>query len=174
MTKALVVDPGKKRKSGVLKLGEIPVNQYKRTIKQELSAKSPITEETCLRIYRNMAVIREFETMLDNIKKLGSYQGIEYSHAGPAHLSIGQEGAAVGECVYLGVEDHIFGSHRSHGEIIAKGLRAVEDLAGSGLMPIVEGYWDGAILKVVQDYEPDWTGLSFKAKGKKKPFFATS
>ena len=173
MTKALVVDPGEVRKSATIKLGEIPVNQYKRSIKQELSAKSPVTEATCLRIYRNMAVIREFETMLDNIKKLGSYQGIEYKHAGPAHLSIGQEGAAVGECVHLDVEDHIFGSHRSHGEIIAKGLRAVEDLAGSGLMSILEGYWDGAILKVVQDNEPDWTGLSFKAKGKRKPFFAT-
>jgi 2-oxoisovalerate dehydrogenase E1 component len=35
-----------------------------------------------------------FETMLDRIKKEGVYQGIEYQHKGPAHLSIGQEASA--------------------------------------------------------------------------------
>ena len=34
--------------------------------------------------------------MLDRIKKEGVYEGIEYNHRGPAHLSIGQEAAAVG------------------------------------------------------------------------------
>ncbi|HNT87720.1 MAG TPA: thiamine pyrophosphate-dependent enzyme, partial [Candidatus Hydrogenedentes bacterium] len=102
------------------------------------------------------------------------YEGIAYNHAGPAHLSIGQEGAAVGECVHLTVEDHIFGSHRSHGEILAKGLRAVEDLCGNRLVEIMENYFDGAILRVVQRHEPSHAGLRLRAKGQRKPFLATS
>ena len=76
--------------------------------------------ENLVRIYRDMAYIREFETMLDGVKKEGAYKGIEYDHRGPAHLSIGQEAAAVGQCFHLSAEDYIFGSHRSHGEILAK------------------------------------------------------
>ena len=167
MAKKLMVVPEKVRKSHSIDLGKIPVNTYTKSIKEELDSKSGLSAERCLRVYRDMAVIREFETMLDNIKKLGSYQGIAYNHAGPAHLSIGQEGAAVGECVHLQVHDHIFGSHRSHGEIIAKGLRAVEDLAGKGLVGVMEGYFDGVILKTVQANEPNWAGLSFGGKGKK-------
>jgi 2-oxoisovalerate dehydrogenase E1 component len=167
MAKSLMVVPEKVRRSSKIELGSIPVNQYKKSVKDEVSSNSSITHATCLRVYRDMALIREFETMLDNIKKLGSYQGLEYNHAGPAHLSIGQEGAAVGECVHLSVDDHIFGSHRSHGEIIAKGLRAVQDLCGKGLVGVMEGYFGGVTLKVVQAHEPNWEGLTLGGKGKK-------
>jgi len=159
MPKKLVVLPGEVRKREVLQLGEIPVNMYRKSVKDELKTNTAVTPAACLRIYRDMAIIREFETMLDNIKKLGAYNGIEYNHAGPAHLSIGQEGAAVGECFHLGVEDHIFGSHRSHGEIIAKGLRAIQDLEGKGLLTVMEEYFGGTILKIVQGHEADWRGL---------------
>ncbi|MBI2433134.1 MAG: dehydrogenase, partial [Candidatus Hydrogenedentes bacterium] len=104
----------------------------------------------------------------------GAYEGIEYNHAGPAHLSIGQEGAAVGECFHLGVDDHIFGSHRSHGEILAKGLRAVQDLAGKPLFQIMESYFDGVILKVVQAHEANWEGLSLSGKGNGKALLETA
>ena len=174
MTKKIMVVPEKVRKSGAIAVKKIPINTYKKSIKDELAAKGGLTPSRCLRIYRDMAVIREFENMLDTIKKLGAYEGIEYNHAGPAHLSIGQEGAAVGECVHLGVHDHLFGSHRSHGEIIAKGLRAVEDLAGNELTAIMERYFDGLILNIVQGNEPDWSGLSLTPKGKRKPALDTS
>jgi 2-oxoisovalerate dehydrogenase E1 component len=174
MPKKLMVVPEKVRQQETLEIAPIPVNVYRKTIAEELKSNPDITPEACLRMYRDMAVIREFETMLDNIKKLGAYQGIEYDHAGPAHLSIGQEGAAVGECFHLTVEDHIFGSHRSHGEIIAKGLRAVQELCGGGLLGVMENYFDGSILKVVQAHDPNWEALSISAKGKKKPFFSTN
>ncbi len=174
MPKKLVVAPEKVRKSGALALKKIPVNTYKKKVKDEISGKNGMSLERCLRIYRDMAVIREFESMLDSIKKLGAYEGIEYNHAGPAHLSIGQEAAAVGECVHLGVNDHIFGSHRSHGEIIAKGLRAVEDLTGNTLNETMEQYFDGVILKVVQSNEPEFAGLELTTKGKRKPVLNTS
>ncbi len=175
MAKKLMVVPDKARKSAVLKLGSIPVNQYKKTIKEELDSNPDVTPASCLRIFRDMALIREFESMLDAIKKLGAYEGVEYKHAGPAHLSLGQEGAAVGECFHLKVEDHIYGSHRSHGEVIAKGLRAVLELAGGGLRGVMEGYMNGHALRVVEQHEPDWTPLQIKgkAKGKKTGFAST-
>ena len=76
-------------------------------------------------IYHDMVVIREFETMLNLIKTRGEYNEIPYNHPGPAHLSIGQEAAAVGMAFTLDADDFIFGSHRSHGEILAKGLSAI-------------------------------------------------
>lgn len=39
----------------------------------------------------------------------------------PVHLYSGQEAIAVGLCSNLTEEDHIFGSHRSHGHYLAKG-----------------------------------------------------
>ncbi len=150
MAKQLMVVPEKARQPETIELGSIPVNTYNRTIKQELKSNPDLSPTRLLRIYRDMAIIREFETMLDRIKKLGEYEGIAYKHAGPAHLSIGQEGAAVGECLHLDVEDHIYGSHRSHGEIIAKGLRAVEDLKGPRLETIMREYFEGVILKIAE------------------------
>ena len=108
--------------------------------------------ENLVRIYRDMVFIREFESMLDGVKKEGAYRGVEYDHRGPAHLSIGQEAAAVGQCFHLSAEDFIFGSHRSHGEILAKSFSAIEKLGESDLIGIMESYMDGAPLRVVQRF----------------------
>ena len=98
-----------------------------------------------------MAIIREFETMLNLVKTTGTYNEMEYNHPGPAHLSIGQEAAAVGQAYVLDKNDFIFGSHRSHGEILAKGLSAIEKLSDAELMDIMENFFDGRTLKVVQN-----------------------
>ena len=108
--------------------------------------------ENLVRIYRDMVYIREFESMLDGVKKEGAYRGVEYDHRGPAHLSIGQEAAAVGQCFHLSAEDFIFGSHRSHGEILAKSFSAIEKLSESDLLGIMESYMDGAPLRVVEGF----------------------
>ena len=76
--------------------------------------------------------------------------GVKYNHPGPAHLSIGQEASAVGQAYILDKDDFIFGSHRSHGEILAKGLSAIEKLSDEELMEIMESFFDGAILRVVE------------------------
>jgi len=154
-----MVVPEVVRKSDYVKIGDIPVNAYKKSVKDELKSNKAITPERLLRAYRDMVVIREFENMLDSIKKTQSYQGINYNHAGPAHLSTGQEAAAVGECFHLAVNDHIFGSHRSHGEVIAKGMRAIDELRDTGLQGVMEQFWDGRILRIVEKNEADWTGL---------------
>ena len=102
-----------------------------------------------MRIHRDMAVIRGFETMLQEVKTQREYRGLPYDHRGPAHLSIGQEASAVGQAYLLGVDDHIFGSHRSHGDILAKGLSAIQKLSDPDLLAIMENYMDGAILRVL-------------------------
>ena len=97
-----------------------------------------------------MVLIREFETMLDNVKREGGYQGVEYNHRGPAHLSMGQEATAVGQAYLLDCDDHIFGSHRSHGEILAKGMSAIRKLDDDSLLHIMKTFDDGAALRVVE------------------------
>jgi 2-oxoisovalerate dehydrogenase E1 component len=148
MPKSLTIHPDKVRKSGWVKFDRIPVNQYSRPFKDELNRFAP---EDLIRIHRDMAIIRAFETMLHEVKTENSYRGIVYNHRGPAHLGIGQEAAAVGQAYALGVDDHIFGSHRSHGEILAKGLSAIQKLDDHALMSIMREALDGRILRIVDD-----------------------
>src|SRR4030043_2007245 len=125
MPKIQFIDPKEVRKPGKITFADIPVNQYQKSVADE---KAGFSNDDFIRILGDMQIIREFETMLNLIKTTGEYQGIAYNHPGPAHLSIGQEAAAVGMAFNLDVDDYIFGSHRSHGEILAKGLSAINKL----------------------------------------------
>ncbi|MDT8402680.1 MAG: thiamine pyrophosphate-dependent enzyme, partial [Bacteroidales bacterium] len=127
MPKNQFIDPEKIRKKGEINFEPIPVNSYDRSIKDECE---DFSNDDLLRIYHDMSLIREFETMLNLIKTAGEYNGVAYNHPGPAHLSIGQEAAAVGMAWHLGADDFIFGSHRSHGEILAKGLSVIHKSDG--------------------------------------------
>ncbi len=147
MPKVQFIDPKVAREAGEITFNPIPVNQYNKTISEE---KSSFSNDDFLRIYHDMVVIREFETMLNLIKTTGEYSGTPYDHPGPAHLSAGQEAAAVGMAYTLTVEDFIFGSHRSHGEILAKGLSAIQKLNDADLMHIMETFFDGTVLNVVK------------------------
>ena len=149
MPKSQFIHPSEVRKRGMITFEDIPVNQYSKTIDEE---KSNFSREDFLRIYRDMAIIREFETMLNSIKTTDEYNGVRYNHPGPAHLSTGQEASAVGQAYLLDRDDFIFGSHRSHGEILAKGLSAIEKLSEAELKLIMENYLEGRILKAVQEY----------------------
>ena len=140
MPKVQFINPQEVRKAGEVTFKPIPVNQYNKTVEEE---KANFSNEDLIRIFRDMVIIREFETMLNLIKIRGDYNGIAYNHPGPAHLSIGQEAAAVGMAYTLGVEDFIFGSHRSHGEILAKGLSAIDKLSDEQLSKIMESHFDG-------------------------------
>ena len=146
MPKSLMIRPAEVRQSGQIVFEPIPVNTYNRTFSQEMDR---FASEDLVRIHRDMAIIRGFETMLQEIKTQRNYKGVAYDHRGPAHLSIGQEASAVGQAFLLGVDDHIFGSHRSHGDILAKSLSAIEKLDDDALLALMRGYMDGAILKVI-------------------------
>src|SRR5438045_9734762 len=147
MPKSIIIEPEKVFATETIHLSAIPVNAYGKTIEQELASYS---REDFLNIWQDMCAIREFETILNEIKTKGAYKGFEYNHAGPAHLSIGQEAAAVGMAFALDPHDHVFGSHRSHGEILAKGFSAIRKLTGAQLLEIMRTYREGAILRPVE------------------------
>ena len=147
MPKNQFIDPKVVRAKSVIKFNDIQVNQYDKTMEEE---KINFSNDDFIRIFRDMAIIREFESMLNFIKTTGEYNGIPYNHPGPAHLSIGQEASSVGQAYLLDKDDYIFGSHRSHGEILAKGLSAIEKLSDKELMDVMETFFDGEILRIVQ------------------------
>lgn len=147
MSKQLFVDPNEMRAPGMIHFEDIPCNQYQKTVKDEVGN---FTTEQLINIYRDMLTLREFETMINEIKINGKYNGVSYNHPGPAHLSIGEEAAAVGEAFHMTVDDLIFGSHRAHSDILAKGLSAIEKLSDDELMKIMQNFLDGKCLKVVE------------------------
>jgi len=149
MTKSLMINPDDVRKPSVIQTVEVPVNAY---VSDPYLESQKYGSENLVRMYRDMVFIREFETMLDRIKKEGVYEGIEYNHKGPAHLSIGQEASVVGQSFHLTPDDFIFGSHRSHGEILAKSLSSIHQLSDAELQQIMESYMGGKALRVVEKF----------------------
>ena len=149
MPKSLYIDPNEvlRPKEHEIQFPKIPVMEYAKSVKDEL-AEGNFTKEDLKHIYRDMFVIREFETMLNLVKTTGGYNGVAYNNPGPAHLSAGQEAAAVGMAYTLNTDDFIFGSHRSHGEILAKGLRSIEILPEAELKKVMEEFWGGATVAV--------------------------
>lgn len=70
--------------------------------------------QTLIQAYKQMALIRAFETRVDELF-------LEGVIAGTTHLCIGQEACAVGVCQALTAEDLIFSNHRGHGHLLARG-----------------------------------------------------
>ena len=135
MPKNLFVDPAETLAPGKITFNDIPVNTYNKTIAEE---RGRYSDDDLVRIYRDITVLREFESMLNQIKTQGLYNGIETTYPGPAHLSIGQEAACVGQAYLLDQNDFTFGSHRSHSEILAKALSCIHKLSEQELMTIME------------------------------------
>ena len=150
MPKSQYIDPKKVFQPGYIHFDDIPVNQYAKTLDEE---KALYSKDDMMRIYRDMRIIREFETMLGEIKTKSVYNGVEYSNPGPAHLSVGQEASAVGEAYSLDINDFTFGSHRSHGEILAKGLSSIYKLDDTELYDIMKEFLGGRILNVIEGRE---------------------
>ena len=151
MPKSLFVDPAETLAAGKISFKSIPVNTYKKTVQEE---RSRFSDDDLVRIYRDIAVLREFESMLNQIKTQGLYNGIETTYPGPAHLSIGQEAAAVGQAYLLDQNDFSFGSHRSHSEILAKALSCIHKLSEQELMTIMEGFLGGSALRATEKLGP--------------------
>ncbi|MBQ4160160.1 MAG: dehydrogenase [Clostridia bacterium] len=151
MPKSLFVDPSEVRAAGKITFNDIPVNTYNKSIKDE---RGKFSDDDLVRIYRDIAILREFESMLNQIKTQGLYNGIETTYPGPAHLSIGQEAAAVGQAYLLDQNDFSFGSHRSHSEILAKALSCINKLSEQELMDIMEGFLGGSALRATEKLGP--------------------
>ena len=71
-----------------------------------------------LRMYEQLLLVRRFEERLLALKS-------EDLLHGPAHASIGQEGAAIGCMSTLGSGDKINGTHRMHHQFLSKALNHV-------------------------------------------------
>lgn len=149
MPKEITVDPSVVRQKSTVAFAEIPINAYATSFADE---RARWGDATLTEVLRHMLVIRVFESMLGSFKATGAYAGIQFNYKGPAHLSIGQEGAAVGAALALEPDDHIFGSHRSHGEFIAKGLSAIARLDEPALQTIMAGHQDGGLLQAVRTH----------------------
>ena len=147
MPRSILINPEDVRKSGILKSKDIPLNSYKPDFNAELKKYG---KDALRRILADMLLIRQFETSLSNIKIEGNYHGIQYNHKGPAHLSMGQEASAVGQALNLSKDDFIFGSHRSHGEILAKCFSSVHKLDETELENVMRSYLNGRILRAIE------------------------
>ena len=139
MTKSLIIDPSQVRAAGHIQFPDIPVNQYKFDLDTELAR------------YGKDGMVN----MLHSIKKTGEWRGIAYNHRGPAHLGIGQESAYVGQASVLSPNDQVFGSHRSHGEILAKCYSAMRQIENGELENIMKTFLDGETLSFAEkiDYK---------------------
>jgi 2-oxoisovalerate dehydrogenase E1 component len=152
--KSIPIHPADVRKKSSIISLEIPINAYESNPAEEARLYG---SANLARMYHDMAFIREFETLLDGVKREGVYKGVTYQHGGPAHLSIGQEASVVGQAYHLTPDDFILGSHRSHGEILAKGLSAIQKMSDETLMNIMQMYMNGAPLRVVETLPNDGT-----------------
>jgi hypothetical protein len=68
------------RAKAEVELGSIPINAYQPDLEQE---RALYGDDGLDRIGRDMLLVREFELMLNAIKREGSYLGVSYIHAGP-------------------------------------------------------------------------------------------
>jgi 2-oxoisovalerate dehydrogenase E1 component len=87
----------------------------------------------------DMLAIRELEEMIVRLRS-GGYDPLPgYDYRGPTHVSIGQEGTAVGASAALRPDDNITSSHRGHGDAIAKGFAAIRHMTVEQLRARVPG-----------------------------------
>ena len=125
MPKSLFIDPAVVRAPGKLSFDDIPSAILTRRPSRTRWATSP--SQQFLDIVPGYGpAIREFETMLNLIKTHGRVQWhrLQPSRPGPPFHGPGSFGGRPG-LPRSTVDDYIFGSHRSHGEILAKGLSAI-------------------------------------------------
>ncbi len=147
-----MMEPGEIRKSGMLRYKDTPLLSYRKSFSEE---KEEYGEKALKEFYYDMVMIREFEQMFASIRKEGKYKDVIYEYTGPAHLYIGQESVAVGQAYHLGIDDFIFGTHRNHGEVIAKALRCIRLLPDIALQKIMAEVFDGEILKKLKRLVPE-------------------
>ena len=88
--------------------------------------------------------------MLYSVRTTKQYNGVDYVYTGPAHLYTGQEAAAVGMAYTLDKNDAIFGSHRSHGEVLARGYSMIRQLPSDELMKIMKAFNGGKTLAAIE------------------------
>jgi len=150
MPKSIDIGPDRfQAGTSTLAMPTIPVYAYATPLAEERAARG---DPALVRVLHDMLLVREFETMLADLRSKGAYAGIALPYRGPAHLSVGQEGAAVGLALALTPEDHVYGNHRSHGEFLAKGLAAIASLGDNALSEAMASHAGGTLLDTVRTH----------------------
>ena len=80
MPKSIIIAPERVFSREVIRFSDIPVNAYATPLKEELATYS---KEDLISIWHDMCAIREFETILSEIKTKGTYKGVAYNACGP-------------------------------------------------------------------------------------------
>ena len=104
------------------------------SIEKTPHARTPISTEGLLRMYRQMVSIREFEEHANDLYLRALMPGL-------THLYEGEEAVAVGICEALQPDDYITSTHRGHGHCLAKG--AAPNLMFAELLGKEAGYCRG-------------------------------
>ena len=164
MGKNQFIDPKDRLKTETIKIKDIEAMSYKGTLKTELESKK-LSQEDAIEIYKEMMQIRVFETFILEIKTAGKYNNIPYVYGGPAHISIGQEAAAVGQHFLLTKDDFVFGTHRNHAEVISKAHSAIYRMNDKELKKIMEDAFNGEILNAAKNY-PKFDKLTIKEQAR--------
>jgi 2-oxoisovalerate dehydrogenase E1 component len=165
MPKNLLVDPEQLKIAGKINFATVNIRTYAAPFEHERKMRG---DAALLKMLRHMQIIREFETMLSSFKTTGKYGSAEYLYKGPAHLSIGQEAAAVGSAAALLPDDLTFGSHRSHGEFLAKTLAAMDKLTPDRIQAVLNNTQAGRLRDTAAEHVgngEDGLGESFVLLG---------
>lgn len=120
--------------------GSVAGFAYNGTVASEIAAEE-LTDAEALALLDDLLAIRELEEMIVRLRS-GGYDALpDYDYRGPTHVSIGQEGTAVGASSALRSEDAITSSHRGHGDAVAKGFAAIRRMEPDQLRARLS--WDG-------------------------------
>jgi 2-oxoisovalerate dehydrogenase E1 component len=116
-----------------VKAPEVKGFAYGGDLAYELRGRS-IDGASAIALLDDMLAIRELEEMIVRLRS-GGYEPLQgFAYRGPTHVSIGQEGTAVGASSVLGISDRISSSHRGHGDAVAKGFSAIRQMNEAQLM----------------------------------------
>ena len=148
MPKNQFLNPDVLRRKSELDLGKIQLNAYEGSV---LTERESLGDDNLKAVYYDMAYIRLFENALYSVKENKEYNGKKCECHSPFHLSMGQEAGAVGQAFFITENDFIFGSHRSHGEVIAKGFSAIRKMPDEKLLSVMKSANGGKTYKAVKN-----------------------
>jgi len=114
---------------------KIPVFQYNKTLKQELE-EGNVTPELCVHLLECMLLIRNLEEMIVELKEnKGRYGALrQFIYVGASHVSIGQEAISTGGIAGINPTDYITSTHRGHGDSLAKGYFAINNMSNDAII----------------------------------------
>ena len=145
MPRTLVVDPSNVRSASFITTPDIPVNQYKPNFAAELETHG---KDGLVDILHDMIVIRAVRDHAQRDQDHGRLERASSTTTAARRTSpSARRPPPSARPAQLGVDDFIFGSHRSHGEILAKGLSAIAQARPSRRSrTIMKGFLGGETL----------------------------